>query len=152
MTVAQGEQIVRRYQGDGAWAGSEVRPYKNDGTLFKDVTRQNLFDVPDLACQWRYFEVGPGGHSTLERHEHVHAVMVVRGQGRLLVGDEVNLIACYDLIYIPSLTWHQFRADADAPLGFLCLVNHDRDRPQLPDAEVLASLRQDPAVAAFIRT
>ena len=75
MTVSQQEQTIRRYGGAGTWSETEVRPYKNDGNIFKDVTRQNLFDVPELACQWRYFEVGPGGHSTLERHEHVHAVV-----------------------------------------------------------------------------
>ena len=43
--------------------------YKRDGSApFRDVTRQVLFDQPSLACQLRYFEVGPGGHTTLERH------------------------------------------------------------------------------------
>ena len=151
MAVVQEEQIIRRYDGDGAWSETEVRPYKNDGNIFKDVTRQNLFDTPELACQWRYFEVGPGGHSTLERHEHVHAVMIVRGRGRVLVGDHVSPLDLYDLVYIPSLIWHQFRADEDAPLGFLCLVNHDRDRPQLPSEADLAALRAHDAVAEFIR-
>ena len=30
------------------------------------------------------------------------------------------------------MTWHQFRAAPDAPLGFLCLVAAERDRPELP--------------------
>lgn len=33
------------------------------------------------------FEVSPGGHSTLERHQHVHAVMILPGTGRCSVGD-----------------------------------------------------------------
>jgi hypothetical protein len=49
------------------------------------------------------------------------------------------------------MQWHQFRAAEDAPLGFLCLVAADRDRPQLPDADDLAALRQDAKVADFIR-
>ena len=36
-------------------------------------------------------------------------------------------------------------------LGFLCLVNAARDRPQLPDTGQLEALREDPVVAAFIR-
>ncbi len=152
MTASQNEQTIRRYGGDGTWSETEVRPYKNDGNIFKDVTRQNLFDVSELACQWRYFEVGPGGHSTLERHEHVHAVMIVRGHGRVLVGAEVSPIELYDLVYIPALTWHQFRAGEDEPLGFLCLVNHERDRPQLPAEDDLAKLRESKAVTDFIRT
>jgi hypothetical protein len=49
------------------------------------------------------------------------------------------------------MTWHQFRADPDQPLGFLCMVNAERDRPQLPTESDLATLRAIPNVAAFIR-
>ena len=88
-----------------------------------------------LATQLRYFEVAPGGWTTLERHEHVHAVMVIRGRGRCLVGDEAWDLEANDLVTVPPMTWHQFRAAADAPLGFLCLVASERDRPQLPPGE-----------------
>jgi len=55
-------------------------------------------------------------------------------------------------VFIPPLTWHQFRANAGDVLGFLCVVNADRDRPQLPGEGDLAELRSDAAVADFIRT
>lgn len=55
-----------------------------------------------------------------------------------------------DLITIPGWTWHQFRAAADAPLGFLCLVDSARDRPVLPAPEDIAALRAHPQVAAFL--
>jgi len=54
-------------------------------------------------------------------------------------------------VEIHAMQWHQFRAAEDAPLGFLCLVAADRDRPQLPTADDLAALRQDAKVADFIR-
>ena len=41
----------------------------------------------------------------------------------------------FDLVTIPSWTWHQFRATDGEPLGFLCMVNAERDRPQLPTPE-----------------
>jgi len=133
------------------WEGVDVRAYKqDDGAPFRDVTRQVLFDDPDLACQLRYFEVAPGGHTTLERHAHVHAVMIARGRGECLVGDRVYAIGEHDLVTVPPRTWHQFRAASDAPLGFLCMVNGERDRPELPDADDLATLKQDPAIARFI--
>ena len=140
---------------DGAfhWQDVDVLAYKHDGEApFRDVTRQVLFEHPALACQWRYFEVAPGGHTTLEKHEHVHAVMVLRGRGRALVGTAIHELASHDLVTVPPATWHQFRAGADEPLGFLCLVNAERDRPQLPGEADLAALRADPAIAAFIRT
>ena len=36
------------------------------------------------------------------------------------------------------------------PLGFLCMVNTLRDRPQLPTEQELATLKAHPAVAAFL--
>jgi mannose-6-phosphate isomerase-like protein (cupin superfamily) len=67
------------------------------------------------------------------------------------VGTEVFSIELHDLIHVPPLTWHQFRATLNEPLGFLCLVNSERDRPELPGSEDLQLLRQNPDVAAFIR-
>jgi quercetin dioxygenase-like cupin family protein len=133
------------------WRGVDVLAYKQDAqSPFRDVTRQVLFDDPALACQLRYFEVAPGGYTTLERHEHAHAVVIQRGAGRVLVGDRVFDVREHDLVHVPALTWHQFRAASDAPLGFLCMVNAARDRPQLPAPDDLAALRALPEVAAFL--
>jgi mannose-6-phosphate isomerase-like protein (cupin superfamily) len=127
--------LVRKHDGTFHWDGVEVLAYKQEGAApFKDVTRQVLFDDPSMAAQLRYFEVAPGGWTTLERHEHVHNVMVIRGRGRCLVGEKAWDIARNDLVAVPPLAWHQFQAAPDEPLGFLCLVNRERDRPQLPDA------------------
>jgi mannose-6-phosphate isomerase-like protein (cupin superfamily) len=138
--------------GPGRWDNTTQRVYKEDGAApFRDVTRQVLFSDPAMAGEWRYFEVAPGGHTTLERHQHVHAVMVHRGRGRCMVGAQIRDIGPGDLIYIGAMTWHQFRATTAEPLGFLCLVDAERDRPQLPAPEDLAALRADAEVAAFIR-
>ncbi|MCC7217259.1 MAG: cupin domain-containing protein [Burkholderiales bacterium] len=142
----------RRQTAPLRWEGVDVREYKQEGSApFRDVTRQVLFADPALASELRCFEVAPAGHTTLERHAHVHAVIVAHGRGRCLVGERIFTVAPFDLVEVPALTWHQFRADDDAPLGFLCMVNAARDRPQLPDAEAIARLCADPAVAAFIR-
>jgi quercetin dioxygenase-like cupin family protein len=126
-------------------------PYKQDDrALFKSITRQVLFADPQLHAELRYFEIEPGGYSTLERHEHVHAVLILRGHGHCLVGKEVRAVELRDLITVPPLTWHQFRASADEPLGFLCMVNAVRDKPQLPSAEDLAQLKSDEKIAAFL--
>jgi quercetin dioxygenase-like cupin family protein len=144
--------VRRARPGEMAWPEVPVLAYKRDGEApFKDVTRQVLFDDPAIPAQLRYFEVAAGGHTTLERHQHVHAVMIVRGRGRCLIGDAVHDVAERDLVHVAPMTWHQFRASADEPLGFLCLVNADRDRPQLPDDEALRALRATREVADFIR-
>jgi len=133
------------------WDGVERLNYKEEGAApFKSISRQTLFHTADLAGELRYFEIEPGGFSTLERHAHMHAVMILRGRGRCLVGDDVRDVATLDLVAIPPWTWHQFRAGGQEKLGFLCLVDKERDRPRLPEAEDLARLRADPRVAAFL--
>jgi quercetin dioxygenase-like cupin family protein len=150
--MATDERAVHRKAGDDyQWEGVERRPYKEDErALFKTVTRQILFSDPELHGELRYFEVAPGGFSTLERHEHMHAVLILRGRGHCLVGQQVRPLATRDLVTVPPWTWHQFRATADEPLGFLCLVNAQRDKPQLPSPEDLAGLQENPEISAFL--
>jgi quercetin dioxygenase-like cupin family protein len=131
---------VRRFaadrDGDYRWDAVELLRYKEEGSApFKDITRQVLFSQPDQATELRYFEIAPGGYSTLERHQHTHAVLILRGRGTVQIGGDVQTIRERDLVTVDPLTWHQFRAAPDSALGFLCLVSKERDRPQLPDAD-----------------
>jgi quercetin dioxygenase-like cupin family protein len=152
MTNTRNRTTHRPAQRDFRWQDVELLPYKEDGrALFKSITRQVLFSDPELHGELRYFEVAPGGYSTLERHEHMHAVLILRGRGHCLVGNEVRPVETRDLVTVPRLTWHQFRATADEPLGFLCMVNAARDKPQLPSPEDLAELQADPEIAAFLK-
>jgi quercetin dioxygenase-like cupin family protein len=143
---------IIRYESDFRWEDVPVHAYKEEGERFRDVTRQ-LLAGRDAGMEWdlRYFEIQPGGHSTLERHQHPHAVVVLRGRGHVLVDPEISELRPFDLVLVPPLTWHQFRAGSDAPLGFLCLVDTDRDRPARPTGEELALLRARADVDAFIR-
>lgn len=133
---------VRRFAPDAAgdfrWDAVEVLRYKAEGSApFKDVTRQVLFSQEDQAAELRYFEVAAGGYSTLERHRHTHAVLILRGRGSVRIADQVHLVAERDLVTVDPMVWHQFHAAADSSLGFLCLVAKDRDRPQLPTPDDL---------------
>jgi quercetin dioxygenase-like cupin family protein len=136
---------IRRFApaADGifSWDAVERLQYKEEGSApFRDITRQVLFDPADHAAQLRYFEIAPGGYSTLERHEHTHAVLILRGHGTVRLGSELHPVGERDLVSVDPLVWHQFVAAADSPLGFLCLVARERDRPQLPDADERARL------------
>jgi len=133
------------------WDGVDVMAYKQDGSAtFRDITRQVLFHDDALGCELRYFEMAAGGYSTLERHQHSHAVTILRGHGHCLLGDRVKTVKPLDLVTIPAWTWHQFRATTSEPMGFLCMVNAERDRPQLPSDQDLASLRNNPTIRAFL--
>jgi quercetin dioxygenase-like cupin family protein len=142
----------RLHKGGFRWADVELHAYKDEGSApFKDVTRQTLFRDEHLSGELRYFEIAPAGHSTLERHGHAHAVMILNGSGRCLVGDEIRQVSALDLVSIPPMRWHQFRAGNAEPLGFLCMVDRTRDRPQLPAAGDLADFAAKPEIAAFLQ-
>jgi mannose-6-phosphate isomerase-like protein (cupin superfamily) len=150
--MAAHERTIHRKAKGYRWEGVEELPYKEDGrALFKSITRQVLFADPQLSGELRYFEMAAGGFSTLERHEHMHAVLILRGRGHCLVGEEVRAVETRDLVTVPAMTWHQFRATRGEPLGFLCMVNAARDKPQLPSPEDLAKLARNAAIAAFLR-
>ena len=145
------EKLFRSARDGYRWDDVAHMPYKQDGSApFKDISRQVLFQEHTMGCELRYFEMDADGYSTLERHEHAHAVMILRGRGTCLLGREVRQVKPLDLVTIPAWTWHQFRASSAEPMGFLCMVNQTRDRPVLPTEEELAAMRETPEVAAFL--
>jgi S-methyl-1-thioxylulose 5-phosphate methylthiotransferase len=117
------------------WEGVDLREYRADGALYKGVTRQTLLGEgegeADLDFVTRYFEIQPGGYSTLERHRHPHAVVVIRGRGRVALGERTYDVAPFDCVYVAPGAVHQFTASGDEPLGFLCMVDRVRDRPEV---------------------
>ena len=120
---------------DYRWRGVQLKAYKEEPAPCRDLTRQVLLgEGPGeeaLNFVTRYFEVLPGGYSTLELHRHPHAVIVLRGTGQVVLGDETHVIAPLDCVYVAPGTLHQFRATGGEPLGFLCAVDRVRDRPQV---------------------
>ena len=121
------------------WDGVERRRYKDDVGSYLGVVRHTLLGDrdseldPDLSFEMRYFELEPGGYSSLERHDHPHAVLVVSGSGAVRLGDELERIGPLDVVYVAPRDVHRFEADAAEPLGFICVVDRERDRPQAVD-------------------
>lgn len=148
-----GSRVVR--SGPFEWPQIPLHAYKNDGSPHRDITRRTLLgDAPDevaLDFLVRYFELQPGGYSTLEHHQHPHAVVIVRGRGAVILGNRVEEVAAFDCVYVAPRCFHQFHATAGEPLGFLCVVNRERDRPLLPSQQELAQLQAIPAVARLLR-
>jgi quercetin dioxygenase-like cupin family protein len=115
------------------WNSVPLREYKAEGSRFKAITRQTLIGEgageEPLNFVTRYFEIQPGGYSSLERHHHPHSVMVIRGTGRVVLDDQVHPIGPLDCVYVAPSAVHQFQATGSEPLGFLCVVDRERDRP-----------------------
>jgi len=123
------------FQAGFRWDGRSAVAYKQNGSLpFKDVTRTELVGQhgEQTAFDVRYFEIAPGGYSSLEKHRHTHVVIGVRGVGVLSSRGEERLIRPFDIGYVPPLAVHQLHNRGDEPFGFLCIVDHDRDQPQPP--------------------
>lgn len=128
---------VIRHQGGFTWQGVPLEAYKPTTDTWRGITRRELSGKrgESQAFHVRYFEIAPGGHSTLEKHEHEHVVIPIRGGGEVQFGCYIYRVGFGDVIYIAPNDAHQFRNPGDTaePFGFLCIVNAKRDTPQPVD-------------------
>ncbi len=139
---------------DGAgWRGVEPSGYAPDAPK-TGVARHTLVgerksspSEPGPRMELRYFEVQPGAASRLEKHEHEHYVIVGKGLGYAVIGDEATEIGPNDVVYVGPLALHQFVNRGDEPFGFFCFVDTCRDFSQTPSPEELARLQASPAGA-----
>jgi quercetin dioxygenase-like cupin family protein len=138
-----------------AWAGLDREAYKPEGSNFRAVTRQVLLGEGDgegdLNSVTRYYEIEPGGYSSLERHQHPHTVVILRGVGRVILEDRITQIRPYDCVYVAPNCLHQFLAMESEPLGFLCIVDRERDTGKPASEEDVARLQSNPALAGLFR-
>ncbi len=120
------------FRRDWNWEGRDSSPYKDAGDLtFRGVRRVELVGKfgERTRSDLRYFEVEPGGHTSLERHLHTHVVIGARGEGVLVLGDRRMPLRQLDVACVGPLEAHQLRNETEEPFGFFCVVDHDRDRP-----------------------
>jgi len=104
-----------------------------------------------LNFEVRYFEIQPGHASSLEKHEHQHAVLILKGRGAVFVKDRIYDVKPYDVVWIPPWTPHQLMASEEEPLGFLCIVDAERDRPSPLSEEELEAIRSNPRIAERVK-
>jgi ribulose-bisphosphate carboxylase large chain len=128
---------VIRHLGDFRWNEVPPEPYKATTDFWKGITRRELVGKRGESPRFhvRYFELAPGGYSTLEKHHHEHAVVALRGRGEVQFGCYIYSVGFGDVVYVAPDDPHQFRnpEGATEPFGFLCIVNAERDKPQAVD-------------------
>lgn len=128
---------VIRHGGDFSWSEVPLEAYKDTTETWKGITRRELAGTRGESMRFhvRYFEIAPGGYSTLEKHEHEHVVIPQRGRGIVQFGCYVYQVGFGDVVYIAPNDPHQFRnaEEATERFGFLCIVNAERDRPESVD-------------------
>jgi quercetin dioxygenase-like cupin family protein len=139
------------------WHGIDPRAYRETvreehGMGFRGVARHTLARGDALPAEFdlRYFELDPGGYSSLEKHRHAHFVVALRGSGRALVGEEVIELLPLDAVYVAPHTPHRWMNSGDQPFGFLCPADASRDRPEPLDDGEWEALRANPITAPYV--
>src|SRR5262249_9064021 len=118
-----GSRVLRYQPGVFRWEGVPVREYKQAAEHHCGVRRVTLIGAcgESTAFHVRYFEMAPGGFTSLEHHVHEHAVLVLRGHGQVQLGDAVHELGFGDTVYVAPDELHQFRnLSATEPFGFVC--------------------------------
>lgn len=122
-----------KHLGNFRWRGVRTAEYKKHADGWADVVRMVLVGDHNASTRFhlRYFEIGPDGFSSLERHRHEHVVTCIRGNGEVVVGRRKYRMGFLDTLYIPPDTPHQLKNPFDEPFGFFCIVNARRDEPEV---------------------
>ena len=105
------------------WSEVECEAYKRGqeaGREWKSIVRQVLVgkQAEETGFHLRYFEIEPGGYSSLEKHAHAHVVIAVRGQGRVILNDQAWEMQALDTVYVAPWTPISFWLAAMNPLVF----------------------------------
>ncbi|MFO0845558.1 MAG: cupin domain-containing protein [Gemmataceae bacterium] len=113
------------------WDGVPVQDYKPVADHHCGVLRSVLIGEAGERTRFhvRYFEIAPGGYSTLEHHRHEHVVIVLRGGGEVRLGETWHAVGFGDTVYVAPDEVHRLRNRGEEPFGFLCMVDAERDRP-----------------------
>jgi quercetin dioxygenase-like cupin family protein len=138
---------------DFNWEGVEVKQYKDERNTWLNVSRRVIVGKSGENTKFhvRYFEIAPGGYSTLEKHRHEHVVICVRGKGLAIAGDDVYEMNFMDVIYIGSNVPHQFINQSDEPFGFICIVDAKRDKPKLLKRSEIFELLKNEKISKVVR-
>ena len=115
--------IIQRYKDQFDWEGVSLGRYPPEKDM-KGVSVRWLIGPSEKASNFalRYFEIEPGGWTSLDQHAHDHGVMILRGHGQVLLGEEEFEVTFGDVVYIPPDEVHQLKSIGDEPFGFLCVI------------------------------
>lgn len=100
----------------------------------RGTSRRDLIDSiegPHFAL--RKFTMAPGGGMPRHTNTVEHEQYVLRGRGRIGIGEEVFEVRADDVVYIPAGIPHWYETVGDEPFEFLCAVPNHPDEIELLD-------------------
>lgn len=94
----------------------------------KNTYRQILIG-PDEAPHFamRRFIIEPGGEVPSHTNSVEHEQLVLNGRAEVGIGDKILEVKKNDVVFIPALVPHWYRALGEEPFEFLCLVPNAED-------------------------
>lgn len=104
------------------WEDVEGIPYDMEGiqSAVKHILIGEKEGAPSSIM--RYFNLAPGGHSKLERHPQEHEVLIIRGKGKVQIGEKDFIVNPFDAVFIEGNELHQFSNPFDQSFGFICVI------------------------------
>lgn len=100
----------------------------------RGTSRRDLIDSvegPHFAL--RKFTMAPGGGMPRHTNTVEHEQYVLRGRGRIGIGEEVFEVCADDVVYIPAGVPHWYETVGEEPFEFLCAVPNHPDEIELLD-------------------
>lgn len=91
------------------------------------VTKRLLLGPQDGTPSFamRMFEIQPGGHTSYHSHPFEHEVYILEGEGKFVTAEKTYILKEGMVIFVSPSVGHQFKADDNKKLRFLCMVpNH----------------------------
>jgi quercetin dioxygenase-like cupin family protein len=125
--------IVRKMTGKWSqvpkWDGMRSRVYPTS-TDYARVTENWLIGKKEGAENFavRYYQIGAGGFSRKENHPYDHGVIILHGEGEVLLGKEKTPFNKGDVLYIPPDIEHQLVNTGHGDLGFICIIPAKREK------------------------
>ncbi len=96
---------------------SEAPRRERDGLVSRALLRGR--DLPEARMTVTWVEVAPGSGQRPHSHAPEQVYVVVRGRGKMKVGDEEQLVTEGSLIYIPPDTLHGIENHSDEVLTYV---------------------------------
>jgi quercetin dioxygenase-like cupin family protein len=103
---------------------TEETPKRIDNDVAKGVAARLLIGKNDGAKNFcmRIFQLDPGGHTPLHRHEWEHEIFFHEGQGEIFLGDAWKQVGPGCAAFVPGEADHQIKNTGTGVLSFVCLI------------------------------
>jgi len=103
---------------------SDVEKISYDSDIVKNVTKQVAIGKDEGWEDYvlRVFTVKSGGFTPRHKHDWAHINYVLSGEGTLFLGGKHYHVKTGSIAYIPNNIEHQFLADRNSDIQFICIV------------------------------